>query len=439
VVDNSTAVPVFRPIVSLPSGIYEADDAAFGWGAVKIYCPTYNTECFYTMDGLDPDPPAFGTNIGYRSRDMTIWQDPKDGAAYLVTASDNVYTRLWKLTDNFTDVVPDQEYDVFSELDREAPTLLRHGGASGEYVYLVTSKQTGWFPNQAMYIRTADVTDGFSLPRNSKTGYRNGNSTWSSMQPLGDASTYYSQSTFIINIGTDASPQYIYIGDRYNVEVLPDSTVVFLPLTVNDTGVAVTGATDSGLMSLQYTPNLEVDTAKSEITPPTWKLLSLNKPVNATPSVQLTAAQLAAGTYNFSAQAANDGVDYDISPYDDVEEYYQPNQVPFYWQVDLGQNYDLAWIGLSFVSVGGSDAANRYTVAASNDTSYWYPFVDNTENTHPGYMAHTLSGSFRYIKIEDFSVFDVDHNKEADWEVGVYEISVYGSEPGSANSSSTST
>ncbi|OIW30391.1 coagulation factor 5 8 type domain-containing protein [Coniochaeta ligniaria NRRL 30616] len=439
VVDNTTAVPIFRPIVSVPSGTYAPNDPAFGYQSVKIYCPTYNTECYYTTDGIDPVPPVNGTNIGYRSRDMTVWQDPKDGSAYLFSASDNVYNRVWQLTDDFTDVVPDKEYDVFTAVSREAPTVVRNHGAAGQYVYLTTSTQSGWNPNQGQYIRTSDVTAGFSLPRDSITGYRNGNSTWTSMQPVGDASTYFSQPTFILNLGTDANPVYVYVGDRYNTIAFFQSTYVFMPLTIDDDAPAVTGATGTGLMHLQYTPSLQLSVANGSITPFPWKLLSLNKPVTASPSVQLTAAQIAAGTYNFSASAANDGINYDVDPYDTVQQYYQPTGVPFFWQVDLGQVYNLAWIGLSFQSVGGSDSVNRYTVSASADNSYWVQLVDNTQNLIPGFTAHVLSGSYRYVKINDYSIWDVDHNKEADWEAGVYEVSVYGSDSGSSSSSSTTT
>lgn len=438
IVDNTTAVPIFRPIVSIPSGTYAANESAFGDQSMKIYCPTYNTECYYTTDGVAPSPPMLGANIGYGSRDLTVWQDPKDGSAYLFSATDNVYNRVWLLTEDFTDVVAEKEYDVFTQESREAPTLVRHGGAAGKFVYLITSTQSGWFPNQGQYVRTNDVTAGFKLPRDPITGYRNGNSTWSAMEPVGDPSTYYSQSTFIINIGSAEKPQYIFVGDRYNTVDLVESTYVFIPLTINDTAPAVTGDTGTGLMTLQYVPSLQLSVPNSSITPPLWKLLSLNKPVNATDSTQLTADQVAAGTYKYSADAANDGVDYDVSPWDSIQLYYKPVAVPFYWQVDLGQVYNLAWIGLSFMSVGGSDAVNRYVVSCSVDGSSWSQLVNNTGNLNPGFMAHVLSGRYRYVRLNDYSVWDIDHGKEADWEVGVYEISVYGFEPGPPNSTATS-
>jgi hypothetical protein len=95
--------------------------------------------------------------------------------------------------------------------------------------------------------------------------------------------------------------------------------------------------------------------------------------------------------------------------------------------VDLGKSYNLAWIGLSFLSYGGSDAANQYTILASNDAQSWVKLIDNSQNQLPGYQSHILSGAYRYIQVDDINIYDVDHGKGADWEAGVFEISVYGS------------
>ena len=138
----------------------------------------------------------------------------------------------------------------------------------------------------------------------------------------------------------------------------------------------------------------------------------------------------------FSAQAANDGRNYDVDVYDDHRHYYKPVSIPFFWRVDLGGIHQLAWVGLSFVSIGGSDAANRYTVLGSADGQKWIELIDNTANVRPGFMNHDVAGAYRYVQLNDFSVFDVTHGKEADWELGVYQISVYGelAPPGEAGS-----
>lgn len=427
--DDPSQVPIFTPIINWPSGTYTAESPAFGYMSMRIYSPSYGTELYYTMDGLDPNPPAKGDNMGYGSRDFTVWQDPKSGEHFFITAADHLYTRVWKVTDDLTDVVADKEYDVFVHESREAPALIRHHGKEGEWVYMVTSGQSGWFTNQGQYKRTRSLSDGFNEPRDEVTGYRDGRRTWTALQPIGDPSTYWSQSTWIENIGTDQDPVYIFIGDRYNTittNLLQLSTYVFIPLYIDDDTAGQSGVTGSGNMTLVYDPAPKIDVKNHRIIPPEWRLLSLNQPVTASPSVALSPAEQAAGTFNYSAEAANNGINYDVDPYDDVANYYKPNSIPFFWQVDLGQAYDLSWIGLSFMSVGGSDAVNRYTVSASKDLATWTILADNTQNLQPGFQPHRLSGEFRYVKLIDYSVWDVAHNKGAEWQAAVYEVSVYG-------------
>lgn len=162
------------------------------------------------------------------------------------------------------------------------------------------------------------------------------------------------------------------------------------------------------------------------VVPPDDRLLSLRKPVTADPSVPLTDEQKASGTVDYSPEVAVDGQAYDIDVHDGVEQYYQPRPMPFQWMVDLGAAHRLTRVGLSFKTVGGSDAADRYTVETSNDKVHWTEQVDNTQNNVVGYQSHGLNGKFRYVRVTDFSTYDIAHHKEADWETGLYEISVHG-------------
>ncbi|KAH8887997.1 coagulation factor 5 8 type domain-containing protein [Thozetella sp. PMI_491] len=423
---NPSDVPIFSPVINYLSGTYAQTSAAFQSGGIRIYSPSYMTNCYYTMDGLDPDPPVVGDNIGFGSRDMTVWEDPRTETHYLVTATDNIYGRIWQLTDDLTDVVEDREYDIFVSESREAPVLVRNRGASGDYVYLITSGQSGWYSNQGMYKRTGDFAAGFSLPRDPITGYRDGRSGWSPLAPIGDASTFGSQPTWIQNIGTNDSPAYIYVGDRYNVSNLPQSSYVFMPVYVDDSSAGENGVVGSGSMRLSFDPQPAINVADGTVDTPSWRLLSLNKPVVATLATSLTAAQTLAGTYNFSAAAANDGINFDVSAYDAVAQYYFPSTVPYFWQVDLGRVYSLSWIGLSFRSVSGSDAVERYTLSGSTDNASWVQIFDNTANVLPGFKAHQVSGRYRYVRIDTISVWDVVHNTAATWEAGLYEASIYG-------------
>ncbi|EOO03310.1 putative coagulation factor 5 8 type domain-containing protein [Phaeoacremonium minimum UCRPA7] len=427
IASDPSQVPIFAPIINWTSGTYSQTSIAFQTNGIRIYCPSYMTNCYYTVDDLDPDPPMLGDNLGFGSRDQTIWQDPQDGLHYQITATDNLYVRVWQLNDDLTDVVPESEFDVFVGQSREAPALVRNGGASGKYVYIVTSTQSGWYPNQAMYKRATSIQAGFSLSRDSKSGYRDGTSLWSTLTPIGDASTFGSQSTWILNIGTDVSPSYVYIGDRYNVPSLAQSSYVFTPLYIDDNTAGENGVSGSGNMTLVFDPQPAIQVASNRIAQPPWRLLSLNKPVSATSSIALTAAQAAAGTYNYSASVANDGVNFDENAYDAVQQYYLPVTVPYFWQVDLQKSYALSWIGLSFRSVSGSDAVARYTASASKDNSTWTLLVDNTGNALPGYKSHMVSGRYRYVRIDVSSIYDVVHGTSAAWEAGLYEASVYGS------------
>ncbi|KAL2851108.1 hypothetical protein BJY01DRAFT_245210 [Aspergillus pseudoustus] len=420
-------VPVFKPIINRPSGTYQVGSGAFGWQAMRIYCPSYNTECYYTLDGADPNPPQKGDNIGLPSRDFTVWVDPKTEEAYLITTSDHIYGRVWKLTDDYTDVVPDKEFDAWVGDSLEAPALIRNGGADGEWVYMTLSQQSGWYPNQNFYTRFRDLNQGFEFPRD-EYGYRDGSSILAPLQPFGDASTYKSQSSYIIDVSGRGKQLYVFVGDRYNTVSgnLGQSTYVFMPLTLDDNGKSESSNSSSGGLTATYYPDLPIDVANHRIKKTKWRLLSLGKPVKGSPSVQPTLEEAKSGTVNYNITVANDGVNFDVDAYDSVAQYYRPPATPFYWRVDLEDSYALSWIGLSFRSVSGSDAATRYLVYGSNDDTQWDLLVDNTQNGQPGFADHKLSGRYRYVKVTVTSVFDVAHGKGADWQLGVYEISVYG-------------
>lgn len=206
---DSSLVPVFNPNINQPSVRFlPAWVPRVRLGGLACLLSQLQYLLYYTVDGLGPNPPMEGDNLGYGSRDLTVWVDPKTDIGYLITASDNIYGRVWQLTDDYTDVVAELEFDVWVDKSHEAPTLIRNG----EWIYLVNSEQSGWFANQQRYLRTNNIAGGFKLPRDSR-GYRNGTSLWSPFQPLGDASTFNSQSSYILNIGTDASPVYVFMGD----------------------------------------------------------------------------------------------------------------------------------------------------------------------------------------------------------------------------------
>lgn len=423
---DKSKVPIFEPVFNFPSGTYERDGPLFQTGVVRIYSPSYMSNVYYTLDGDDPDPPKPGYNLGYGSRDMTVWKDPASKKSYLVTATDNVHMRIWELSKDLTDVVPENEYDVFVDESREAPTLVRNKGASGEYVYLLTSAQTGWYPNQAQYVRTNSFEDGFTLPRNPTSGYRNGRKLWSDLSPAGDTTTYGSQPTWILNFGTDSNPTYVYIGDRHNPTDLIHSTHVVTPMYLDDETTGVGGVEGAGNLTISFMPLPVIDVAKGTIHQPTSKLISRKKPVTASPARALTSAEAASGTYNYNASVANDGFDFDINRSDTINQFYYPVSVPYFWQVDLGGTCELAWAGITFRSISGSDSVSLHTISGSQDNKTWTELVDNSVDKLPGYKSHLLEGSYRYIRLDVSSVYDVVHSTTANWQVGLYEMNING-------------
>ena len=291
--DEEAKVPVFKPVIRFPSGKY----TTFGYKELKVFCPTYGAEVYYTVDGTDPveSLPKLGDNLGYGSRDFTVYRDPQTKKAYLITAQDHIYIRVWELNEEYTDVEPQKQYNLYVGMHREAPALVRNG----EYVYLFTSDQSGWQPNQGQYARTEDIANGFDCERRDvaelekygndyyldmelngtierhgafnhkglkqeergqSIGYRNGQSGWSELQPFGDNSNYRSQPTRIFDIGTKDDPQFVFMGDRWNSNALGTSTYCFYPLTIENDEKGVMG--QPGRATLQYAPEISIDKAE---------------------------------------------------------------------------------------------------------------------------------------------------------------------------------
>jgi hypothetical protein len=374
-----SAAPLYAPVISLAAGTYPEAVAS-----LKLHTVSDGTTIYYSADGLDPDPWVKGENMGYGSRDYTLFQDPATNKAYLVTAQDNVFLRVWQLTDDFTDVVPLTQYPMFINQSREAPALVRHG----DYIYMLTSRQSGWFPNQVLYTRTLNIAD---------------KNAWAAQKPIGDNTGWHSQPTQVLNLGSAARPEYLYLGDRWNPSVLGSSTYVWLPMHIDVAGEA----------KMLWHPEIDIDVAAGTVTGLGGQAVSTGKPVSGTASVASTA------TAKRTIDQSNDGIYYETS------NLYQPTGAPFFWQVDLGSSVDLGRLDLSLRSVGGSDAAHRYTVAGSQDGSSWTELFNNSANNRVGFQSHPLSGNFRHVRVNVSQVWDVVHNQSAGWSSGIIEAAVY--------------
>lgn len=340
------------------------------------------------------DPTYAGTDglWGYGSRDFTVFQDPDTGQAYLVSSQDHLSMRLYPLTADFTDVDWQHSYPLFEGRRREAPALVK---IDGEYA-IVTSAQSGWYPNQALYATTSDIADPDG---------------WSELTPVGNNTTYYSQPTNIMTIeAADGTRQYLYMGDRWNPGALGSSTYVWLPLQVDGTE-----------LTMGFHPEWSFDAATGTVQVPNVALVSEGRPVEAT---QADAA--------FPPSAANDGIAFNLNTSGDNTNYYKPAGVPFTWDVDLGRTRDLSRVDLSWRSYNGSETYSGYTVSGSVDGETWVSLVDRSANTTVGFTTDGLSGRYRHVRIEVRKVVNDHNGNGAAWAAGLVEVQVYAKVPGCA-------
>ncbi len=441
-----TSVPVFDPVISAPAGKYQS----IGYKHINLYSPTFGAEVYFTADGVDPTDvvQVKGDNLGYGSRDFTVWQDPQTGKAYLITAQDHIYIRVWELTDDFTAVDPTKEYDIYVGKHREAPAPIR----VGEFVYLFTSYQSGWNPNQGQYARTSDIASGFDQPRNSagiatnadfvdrenfdgpqdngaypKTtpdsaqpslGHRNGEAVWSALQPFGDNTNYRSQPTRIFQIGTAENPQYLFFGDRWNPSALGKSTYTIYPLTIDNEAEGPLGT--PGKATLTPASSVQISRADDgtlSLVAPQSRNLAQDQGVVVTSSTPA----ISGGTGEpYDPSVVIDGEDWDVDNYDDIEPFFRGVGSNYWITLELPKPAVVSDVRFSSRLIGGSEAAHYYRVYGSTDGTTWDLLVDAVDNRNYGYNSDAVSGVYKYIKL------NITGNGKGDWASGVYEISVVG-------------
>lgn len=167
------------------------------------------------------------------SRDCTLYKD-SDGTAYFFSAArENYDMAMYKLTDDYLDA-KEHITTLWPGGHREAPALVKRG----KYYFLFTSGCTGWAPNQAKYAYSKSVAG-----------------PWSELINIGDATTFRSQSTFILPVQGKKETSYLYVGDRWDGNQYFKSSYIFLPLTFkNDT-----------TMELDWKESIQIDVKKGEI------------------------------------------------------------------------------------------------------------------------------------------------------------------------------
>ncbi|MBB3112812.1 sucrose-6-phosphate hydrolase SacC (GH32 family) [Paenibacillus phyllosphaerae] len=173
--------------------------------------------------------------LGYDSRDMTVYND--NGTGYLISATKvNADLNIYRLTPDFLGVEA-LVTTLWPGSYREAPAIFKRGST----YFLLTSGATGWNPNQAKYATASSISG-----------------PWSALANFGDATTYGSQSTYVLPVEGSSTTSYLYMGDRWAGAwsgPVNDSKYVWLPLSFP------TATT----LSMTWYPKLNIDTATGSV------------------------------------------------------------------------------------------------------------------------------------------------------------------------------
>ncbi len=351
---------------------------------------------------------------GTGSRDFTLFVEDNGIDAYLISAEDHETMRIYKLNSTFTDVERDQTTQLFNGAKREAPAIVK----VGKYYFMVSSGQSGWYPNQSRYSYTTDLMDA--------DAWHVDPTVTNKKMPdgfIGNNTSFYSQPTNIMKVTGSEGTSYIYMGDRWNANKLGDSTYVWLPLELEDLD------TDTPTLKMNYVPGWALDVEKGNVVLPETKLISEGKP-------SYTDAKEVSDD-NFKLYRANDGDYKNVNLSGGNQAYFKPVteeggntvKLPFYYMIDLEDTYDLSNIDISFNCHNGSETYYAYTVDVSMNNENWTTIIDENSNKTVGFKSHDLSGNqARYVRLSVNKVINAHNSNSASWATGLVEVQVYGKE-----------
>lgn len=328
---------------------------------------------------------------GMQSRDFTVFQDD-DGSAYLFASSNgNADMNVFKLTDDYL-YTEQFLYTLFPGGRRESPAIVKKDGI----YYIFTSGLSGWYPNQGYYASTKSLTD---------------KNAWSELKTFGDPATYYTQSSFILNVYGSDTTSYVYVGDRWNPTALMNSQYIWLPLELNN-----------GIAKLTYAGDWDLDAATGHFATSTDLLVSQGKPVVASAQSSTNPATM-----------ANDGIYFHDSNGDGGNDnYYDPGSVayPVTWRVDLEREHDLSRIDTSWREWNGSEVYYTYKIEGSNDDVNYTLLVDKSQNRTTSFTSDKLTGNYRYVRLTILGEYGHTNNagNSVTWYKGVHEVKIYSSD-----------
>ena len=371
-----------------------------GYADGKLFLVTGTPGGEFTLRGI-------WNPLGIEVRDMSIFVDD-DNTAYLLAAANvpgqgaNATTYVFKFSDDYTDI-EEITAQLFENMYREMPNIVKIDG----WYYLFVSQTSGWAPSAGAY----------AVSRNMKTG-------WSDLRPIGNTSTFGSQSSWILQIGDGENAHYLMHAYRWGpAQGTGVSGTMIAPITFSN-----------GVAYYDYFPEILYDSEKGIMIPITYgQLLSQDAEVTASvPSADGgDPSNIVDGDYNTAYVAGS-------------------NTWPFTFEIDLGRECEVSNIQLSWYIMKGSEAFYRYKIYGSIDGSTWDMIRDNTDLSDTvvskavGFSSFKTKGKYRYIKVE---VIEPRRWQDSSWDSNsvygesltwytptVYEVKVYGTDSSFKNS-----
>jgi hypothetical protein len=154
--------------------------------------------------------------LGHDSLDDNLFLDGNTGY-FMSEDRTNKKLQIYRLSSDFLSIAA-----LANTVNQyEAPAMLKIGGT----YYLFGSHLTGWNTNDNQYTTATSITGTWS--------------SWRSFAPSG-TNTCNSQTTSILPVSGSSATSYLFLGDRWNGNNLPDSRYVWEPLTISGTSVSMT-------------------------------------------------------------------------------------------------------------------------------------------------------------------------------------------------------
>jgi F5/8 type C domain/Glycosyl hydrolases family 43 len=352
---------------------------------------------------------------GLDSKDSTAFVD-SDGTGYIISATlTNSKMTLFQLTPDYLSVAK-QMYNIYGGSNtsgiyagREAPAMVKSNGV----YYFVTSAAAGWYPSDAMY-STATANSLADTTAASWQGSTNVDATggWDGggmANYLGNRNDFGGQPVYILPVTGTHGTSYILMNDTLDPKASGVGGPMWLPLTLND-----------GTASTDYSAQINVNAAAGEVTNVyPGALLSQGKPATAS-SVGTTDGNGAVNPNGWTANYANDG-NYN------TEWVASGSTYPSWWQVDLGQEYNLKDVQLSWWMIGGSEATEDFQIQVSDDNVNWSVAYDmSSGDKQYGFNdAQFPSIEGRYVRV--MILGSHTENNNGGWYVPqLYEAKVFG-------------